>query len=168
MRLPARRAARRQSRRCGSGSWFNAADRLAATGRKRVEQSALLVCAYPLDGGSEAKVDKNITGTDDDPLYQTFRKGLTAYRFDVPDGSYEVELRFVEPQFDKPGKRVFSILMNGATLVEKIDLAKDAGLLHAVSRTLRVQADGGKGIELRFNSVSGEALLSGIRIRRLP
>ena len=33
----------------------------------------------------------------DDPLYQDLRRGMSEYRFDgVPNGAYQVELRFAE------------------------------------------------------------------------
>ena len=38
-----------------------------------------------------------ITDTRQTPLYSTYRAGLSAYRFDVPDGEYAVTLLFAEP-----------------------------------------------------------------------
>ncbi len=120
------------------------------------------------EGGTAEKTDRNVIGTDKDPLYRTFRKGLRAYRFDLPDGRYEVELLFVEPQQTRMGERVFDIGANGQKLVAGLDLAKDAGLLRAVSRSLQLEVVSGKGIELEFKALSGDAVLSGIRLRRLP
>jgi beta-galactosidase len=120
------------------------------------------------DGGKEDKTDKNVLGTDDDPLYRTFRKGVTSYRFDVPDGTYDVELRFIEPQLNKPGQRVFDITTAGKILFDKLDLAKEVGPLRSLSRTVRVQAGDNKGVELQFKAESGEVVVSGIRIRRVP
>ncbi|HEX2684673.1 MAG TPA: glycoside hydrolase family 2 TIM barrel-domain containing protein, partial [Ferruginibacter sp.] len=55
-------------------------------------------------GGREFKIeknsrlpygtDKNIIGTNDDPLYQTQQTGIRQYRLDVPPGTYEVVLHF--------------------------------------------------------------------------
>src|SRR5262249_39049289 len=44
---------------------------------------------------------KNVWLTTEDPLYQTMLKGLSGYRFDVPDGDFDVELRFLESEFDE-------------------------------------------------------------------
>jgi beta-galactosidase len=40
--------------------------------------------------------DKNIIGTNDDPVYQTQQTGIHQYRLDVPAGRYELTLHFAE------------------------------------------------------------------------
>ena len=47
-------------------------------------------------GGKAIQTQKEILLTPDVPLYQTMREGMQAYRFDVPIGSYEVELLSVD------------------------------------------------------------------------
>jgi beta-galactosidase len=119
-------------------------------------------------GGSEDNTALNVLGTEDDPLYRTFRRSLKEYRFDVPDGNYEVELRFVEPGVESKVTRVFSITMNEKTLIDKLDLVRTVGSLRAAARTVQASAAGGNGIDLHFQQISGETLLSAIRIQRLP
>lgn len=119
--------------------------------------------AAPVAYGSQN--DKNIFGTDDDPLFQTMQENLTAYRFDTPKGVYEVELRFAEIKFDKPGERVFDVKINGATLLEKLDLIKEIGFQTALTK--RFQVNSTNGIVIDFTSVQGKSILSGVRIRRL-
>jgi beta-galactosidase len=118
------------------------------------------------EGGSTTSTNRNILGSPDDPLFQTMRQGLTAYRFDVPDGSYEVELRLVEPYFDEPGKRVFAVLLNGRLVLEKVDLVKNYGAAVARSQTFPVHATRKQGVTIHFQASSGEAVLSAIRISR--
>ncbi len=119
-------------------------------------------------GGTPDQTAANILATEDDPLLRSFMRAIQRYRFDVVDGNYEVELRFVEPVGEaRPGARLFSIAANGQVLVKDLDLSKEAGALRAVTRTLRVSANAGRGIELRFQATKGEAVLSAIRIRRL-
>lgn len=45
-------------------------------------------------GGEASQTQTEVTQTADNPLYQTMRKGIEAYRFDVPKGRYEVEVLF--------------------------------------------------------------------------
>lgn len=108
--------------------------------------------------------DRNILGTADDPVYQTMQEGLSAYKFDVPDGNYEVELLFAETKFDQPGKRVFSVKIEGRTVFEDLDLAAVANPRHAFDRKFAVTAKDGLTIE--FVPVVGEPVLSGIRVTR--
>lgn len=47
-------------------------------------------------GGHKETTTADILLTDDDPLLQSCRKGLSEYRFDVEPGDYELELLFAE------------------------------------------------------------------------
>ncbi len=120
-----------------------------------------------LDDKSEIRIARNVSGTADDPLYQTYRQSLTAYRFDIPDGEYEIEFLFVEPSVIKDGGRVFNVAANGVNLLKNFDLNKEAGLLKAVVKTFKIRTDGSKGLLLDFQAVKGETILSGVRLRRL-
>ncbi|MEP6788158.1 MAG: glycoside hydrolase family 2 TIM barrel-domain containing protein [Acidobacteriota bacterium] len=110
--------------------------------------------------------DRDVLGTDSDPLFQTMVEGLTAYRFDVPDGEYQVELLFAESKFDEAGKRVFDVSINGNSVVRDLDLAKEAGRSRAVNKTFRVSAK--SGIEIDFAARKGEPVISGIRLTKIP
>ena len=47
-------------------------------------------------GGKAIQTQTEILHTADGPLYQTMREGMEAYRFDVPDGQYELDLLFTQ------------------------------------------------------------------------
>jgi beta-galactosidase len=100
-------------------------------------------------------------------LYQSVRQGLTACRFDVPDGGYEVELRFAEYLSQQPGERVFSVSLNGNSVIANLDLVKEHGALRAETRKFQVNATHSQGVTIQFSASSGEAVLSAVRIRRL-
>jgi beta-galactosidase len=117
--------------------------------------------------GAPEKTPANILGTLEDPLYQTMLRGLQAYRFDVPDGDYEVELRFVEPRYKDAGKRVFRVDLNDETALDNFDLAKQDGLGRAVARTFYVRVAQGQGIVLQFKALIEQPVVSAIRVRKL-
>jgi beta-galactosidase len=110
---------------------------------------------------------QNIFRTGDEPVFQTMRERLTAYKFDVPDGEYEIELRFVEPTFKEIGQRVFQVnFSEGRTL--ELDLVKKAGFLQAlVIKSVRASAKNNQGIEINFTADKEQPVISGLRIRRL-
>ncbi|MEZ5427889.1 MAG: glycoside hydrolase family 2 TIM barrel-domain containing protein, partial [Pyrinomonadaceae bacterium] len=93
------------------------------------------------DDGAEVSTLRNAFGSLDDPLFQTMREGLNGYRFDVPDGVFEVELRFVEPKFKEKGQRVFDVKINGQTVCRELDLAGEAGLMMSLTRKFSVAAE---------------------------
>jgi beta-galactosidase len=113
-----------------------------------------------------ANTHHRILGTSDDPLLQTTREGASAYRFDVPDGRYEVELRFVETKHDVPGERVFGVVVNGVAVASALDLAATAGRWHAQALDVSVDAVGGTGVRIELPAAQGESTISAIRVRR--
>lgn len=66
-------------------------------------------------------------------LYRTGRywpaTASPGYRFTVPNGTYRVELRFVETFWGAPNKRKFSVTMEGRTVsaLTKFDIFAAAG-----------------------------------------
>jgi beta-galactosidase len=107
-----------------------------------------------------------VRGTSQPPVYITYREGLQGYRFDVPDGEYEVELRFAEPNATPIGERVFDVVVNGVLTVSRLDLAAQAGTGVAVPILSTARATDGRGIDVRFMAHKGKPLLSAIRVRR--
>ena len=123
----------------------------------------------------------DIQGTENDPLYQTMREGIEAYKFDVEKGKYRVTLLFAEPEYNASeeniynlseaekkkitGFRSFDVKINKKTLSRNLNLARDFGRLRAVEISYEVKTDA--GIEIEFEENSGKTLLSGIKIEKL-
>ena len=119
-------------------------------------------------GGKQNKISQNIINSQDDPLYQTYRQGISAYRFDIPDGNYKIELRFANSIESKSGERIFDVSANDRQLVENVDLFSTAGLLKPVVKTFEIQVKDGKGLSLDFHAKKGETILNAIGLHRLP
>lgn len=123
----------------------------------------------------------DIQGTENDPLFQTMREGMEAYKFDVERGTYKVTLLFAEPEFnaseeniynlsgsaekDLEGVRSFDVMINGRTFSEDLNLARDYGRIRAVTITHMVKTE--KGISVQFPENAGRSLLSGIKLEKL-
>ncbi len=140
-------------------------------------------------GGEVFQRDKNkiqgtasdIQGTENDPLFQTMREGLEAYRFDVPKGYYSVSLLFAEPQFNasealiynldaseeisEETVRSFDIMINGEPVQQDLNLARDYGKIRAATVTYLVRTDG--EINIEFSENRGRSLLSGIKLEKI-
>jgi hypothetical protein len=95
------------------------------------------------------------------------REGMSAYRFDVPDGRYEVRLRFAEPVKTSPGERVFTVRLGDTVLVEHLDLVAAAGsnTAHDVVGTAEVVA--GRGLVVPFDGDIGLPVVSAVEVRKL-
>lgn len=117
-----------------------------------------------------------IAGTKDDLLLQTYRWGRQKlkYRFEVPNGHYQVELYFVEPWYgtgggmDCTGWRLFDVALNGRVVLDDLDVWREAGHDRALKKVVAVDVENGV-LELGFPEVrSYQAVLSAIAIRRGP
>lgn len=117
-------------------------------------------------GGEDKLTHHNILNSHMEPLYQFYREGLNSYRFDVPDGEYELELFFAEPEYQKPGKRVFSVAVNERNILNQLDLAGQFGAGWPFSKKISVLAKDGDGIRITFKDLKGEPILNGIRLRK--
>lgn len=129
---------------------------------------------------------KNILGTDDDPLYQTQRTGIEAFKLDVPDGQYEITLHFAElatntpdntpvyllsegtkPEQQTIADRSFDIYLNGNKILE--DISSQTYLLPL--RVYKVKTSAiirdGKGITLDFKAKKGETILNALQVRKI-
>lgn len=109
-------------------------------------------------------VSGDIAGATDDPLYRTERYGMTAYRFTVPNGTYDVTLKFSENYFSSAGKRVFNVLLEGATVLGNFDIYAAAGNRYtAVDRTFSVSVSDGI-LNLRFDALTDKPKVSAIEV----
>jgi beta-galactosidase len=135
----------------------------------------------PAWDGIREGVDATILGTDIDPVFQTFRLGLTGYRIDAPDGRYRVALYLTEP-FERPqrldpsglagvdasGRRCFSILVNSALVSAHLDLAADHGARRAVILSCEAHCRHGSGIAIELRPIAGAPVLCGLAIEPRP
>ena len=117
--------------------------------------------------GGEGRLDhRRVRGSAEEGLFQTTRENAEAYRFDVPDGEYEVRVLLTETRFREPGARSLTVAANGQPLFTGLDLAERHGPYTAVERTARVTALDGSGIVVALTAAVGGTTVSGIEIRR--
>jgi len=127
--------------------------------------------------------DKNITGTDNDPVYQTQQIGITAYRLDVPDGKYELTLHFAELQGgigtnlpynlsdstkkqERPHRR-FNVYVNDQLLLENLDIAVQFGIAFPVIKKFTIDVSNGRGIQIVFKPLEGEPVLNALELKKM-
>lgn len=131
-------------------------------------------------GGKEKGTQTEITNTTDGPLFQTLRNDIEGYRFDVPEGVYEVEFIFTDIFRENAGiayqlgnkgeqenrENAFSIYVNGKLLEEDISPCRTSGYFHALRKRYNITNDR-DNIDIRFRSTSGKSFLNGIKLRKI-
>ncbi len=111
--------------------------------------------------------DVAISGTDMDPLYQTQRIGVDEYIFDVPPGTYEVELHFAALVNEKDSEPdTFDVLINNKLFLEGLNLAETYGRRKAAIRKIVIDI-GKDGMKILFKPKTGQASVNAIGIRKI-
>jgi beta-galactosidase len=127
---------------------------------------------------------KDIIGTELEPIYQTQRIGIQQFRFDVPDGEYELAFHFAEllspaksndlvynlggaTAIEEYKERSFNILMNGQEIITNLSNTGYLEPLHAVAVKQRVIVNNNTGIILNFVPIKGEPILNAIQLKKI-
>jgi len=118
-------------------------------------------------GGSTYSTTAAIAGTSDPALYQTERYcgGCTLeYKFNAPNGTYVVNLKFAEIWATAPGQRIFNIAINGQTYELNFDIIRLAGGPNiALDRRYPITVTNGV-IDIQMQPVVNNAKVSAIEI----
>ncbi|MFI5385791.1 MAG: malectin domain-containing carbohydrate-binding protein [Fimbriimonadales bacterium] len=93
------------------------------------------LAATGAEGGNMAQFTEPVTGTDEQPVYQTVRYNMEGYDITAPNGAYTVTLKFNEPAYSQSGKRVFGVKLQGRTVVDRLDMFARVGQNHALDFT---------------------------------
>ncbi|GAL67213.1 beta-galactosidase [Jejuia pallidilutea] len=109
--------------------------------------------------------DVSVKGTENDPIYQTQRIGIESYRFDVPDGTYELSLLLAELKTND--ENIMDIMVNGKTIWSNINLKKAYGNDRGIAKRFLVSSNDNKGIIVDFKAKKGKTRLSGIKLRKV-
>ncbi len=117
--------------------------------------------------GEFAKLAKSpILKTKDTPLYYSFNEGIKAYKIDVPDGKYELELHFIDNENINSGKREFSVTINNKKVENLLDIVGTFGQNKAVIKKYTFEVKDNQSIKITFNKISGVPVLSAIKLEK--
>ena len=116
-----------------------------------------------VSGGRTFTSSASISGTDDDPVFQSERYGNFSYELPVANGSYQVTLLLAEVYFSAPNKRVFDVSLEGQERLSNIDLFALVGKDAAYSVTETVEVTDGS-LSIAFSADVNNAKLSGLLV----
>ncbi|WP_178983361.1 glycoside hydrolase family 2 TIM barrel-domain containing protein [Winogradskyella helgolandensis] len=124
----------------------------------------------------------DIKNSTSEPLFQTLLEGCTAYKVDIPDGTYKVDLFFVEPQIksieniynlsnrkedSNQKKRVFDVLINNNAIEKQFNLAIAYPQKYGVTLTSEVEIKNDKGLTISLQPIEGRPVISGVLIEKI-
>jgi beta-galactosidase len=128
--------------------------------------------------------DKDIYGTNYDPLYETQRIGIAAFKADVPDGQYRVTLHFAElqgPTMSEPlpynlGNNVkqieakpkaFDVLINGQAFINGLSNLNYLQPQTAYATSTLINVQNGRGITVDLKPLRGQTILNAVQIKKI-
>lgn len=115
-------------------------------------------------GGNIGTTAAVIAGTTDSALYQTERFGNFSYAVPVANGNYTVVLNFAEIYWTAAGKRIFSVAINGKTVVDRLDLFAKVGKNKAYDVEIPVTVTNG-AINITFTTQVDNATIGAFAIK---
>lgn len=115
---------------------------------------------------------RTIAGTNQHGLFQYYRYGQKdlSYRFNLPNGNYEVSLFFEEPWYgiggnmDAKGWRIFDVAISGETQIKGLDIFNEVGAHKVLVKKVPVVVKDGKIVIGFPNVTAGQAIISAIAI----
>jgi hypothetical protein len=119
-------------------------------------------------GGSMNSTIKAIANTLDPVLYQSERYWPSggAYKFDVANGTYRVELKFAELYYGGIDYRRFTVRLEGVTALTNFDVFQAAGGKYkAVDRVFLIDVADGQ-LNIDFAAQVDAATLTAVRVSR--
>ena len=124
----------------------------------------------PLPGPEEGRIQNYegtlIDGTEDDPLYQTVRTDVSAYRLEVPPGVYTVTLKFCENRHEKKGVRIFGVNIQGEPYLKNLDIYAEAGKNTALDYSFEKIVVIGGGLVIDFIRQQDYPVIAAIAVEK--
>jgi hypothetical protein len=126
-------------------------------------------------GGQLAGSEEPAIGTEDPELYETERWGHFSYAIPVTPGQYRLTLHFVErgvqralvtaPSDGATASRIFDVFCNGKLVVRQLDLTREAGQNHSLTRRISGLQPNAQGkLLLEFVPTNQYATVSAIEV----
>lgn len=148
---------------------FNSGSEVAFTTKEgRLYQSdqpyTLANGAGYVDGYSGKSPDEAKSGgTRNYELYLQDRRGLSEYRFDVPDGLYVVKLHFSEIEHMWRSLRVFDIWIENKKVLKDFDIFSEVRRNYTIDYQFATQVNDSQ-LNVRFTATRGEPSLSAVYV----
>lgn len=161
------------------------------TGVTWIPEQAYTIGSWGYIGGEQARQRSRhgsqpasvaaINNTECDPMYQTQRSGIEAFRADVAPGNYSVYLHFAElagkvkasvynlgnEAIGSEGEeRVFDVSINGVKVLTDFDIAACVGVYTPLVERFEVDVKQGESLIVEFTPKKGAPVLNAITIRK--
>lgn len=105
-----------------------------------------------------------ISGTDEDVIYQSEKNWLAGYKIRLPNGHYDVKLLFAENSFNSAGTRIFDIYLEYNRVIQDLDIFSQVGQNAALVKEITNVQVNDEVLDIQFAEKVDNALINGIII----
>ena len=138
-------------------------------GQLWIADKAFAAGSWGYTAGTAKSTTTAVAGTTDDALYQKWRSAPGEYKFTVPNGAYEVILRFAEFEATNSSTRIMKITIEGITVENTLNVNTVAGKATALDKTYQTAVtDGILNIAFVKNGGKLDPMVAGIQVRQIP
>ncbi len=149
---------------CGYYSWYK--DVSGQWWRSDQKYDSSNPYAWGFKNGAMGGTTDPIENTLDDILYQKWRRNLSSYNFNVPNGTYAVTLKFAEFFWTSVGRRIFDVYLEGNLVLDNYDIYAEVGHDYAApDKVYDVIVTDGR-LDIEFGRVTSDPVINAIYIRR--
>lgn len=119
-------------------------------------------------GGSTFTTGSSIVGTTAQPVYQSERfdppgGSVLAYNLPLVPGNYLVRLHFAELYFTGAGQRIFSVQMEGQSVLSNVDVVSEVGAFTALTKDVPILVTDGS-LDITFSGLVQNPKVNGIEV----
>ncbi len=114
--------------------------------------------------GSSYSTTADISGTNEDGLFQSERYGTFSYSIPVTAASYSLKLHFAEIYFTSAGQRLFNVKVEGNTVLTDIDLYTLAGANGVYTAKVNNVPVSDGSLDISIEGVTGDGKISGFSV----
>jgi hypothetical protein len=94
---------------------------------------------------------------------------MDEYRFDVPNGVYQVELKFAELSNRRPGQHIYDVLIEGNLVLYAHDVSAEVGTYTADDHSFFVPVtDGTLNVRFVGHRGFGDPEINAVRVTHRP
>ena len=105
-----------------------------------------------------------ISGTDEDIVYQSEKYNMVGYKVRVPNGFYNVKLMFAENYFSTVNSRVFDVYLEQNMVIQNLDIYAQVGKNAAFEREIINVQVNDEVLDIQFADKINSGLINGIVI----
>lgn len=107
-----------------------------------------------------------ISGTDEDIVYQSEKFNMVGYKVRVPNGIYDIKLMFAENYFSTGSSRVFDVYLEQNMVIQNLDIYSQVGKNAAFEREITNVQVNDDVLDIQFADKINSGLINGIVITK--